>query len=69
MFTTKPGDNRPARVLIGMGLLFVVAFLGVYFQPQNRGDTTLFVLLTISVLASRMLTQPGRVPLKASRHR
>ena len=49
-FTTKPGDNRPVRVLISMGLLFVVAFLWVYFQPQNRGDTTLFALLTVSVL-------------------
>ncbi len=49
-FTSKPGDNRPVRVLISMGLLFMVAFLWVYFQPQNRGDTTLFALLTVSVL-------------------
>jgi len=49
-FTSKPGDNRPVRVLIVMGLLFIAAFLWVYFQPRNRGDTTLFTLLTISVL-------------------
>lgn len=49
-FTTKSGDNRPVQLLIAMGLLFMVAFLWVYFQPQNRGHTGLFILLTVSVL-------------------
>lgn len=40
------------RVLIVVGLLFVLAFLGVYFQPRNRGDTTAVSLLTISVLSN-----------------
>jgi cellulose synthase (UDP-forming) len=49
-FTSTDRDNRPVRVLIVVGLLFVVGFMWVYFDPQNRGDTNLFTLLTISVL-------------------
>jgi cellulose synthase (UDP-forming) len=49
-FSSRPGDNWPIRVLIGIGLLFMAAFLWVYFQPQNRGVSWLFILLTISVL-------------------
>ncbi len=49
-FSSEPGDNRPVRVLILTGLLFVVAFLVVYFQPANRGYSWLFAGLTISVL-------------------
>ncbi|WP_018618554.1 glycosyltransferase family 2 protein [Spirosoma luteum] len=49
-FSSRPGDNRPIRVLICIGLLFMAAFLWVYFQPQNRGVSWLFILLTISVL-------------------
>ncbi len=49
-FSSQSGDNWPVRILIGIGLLFMMAFLWVYFQPQNRGVSWLFVLLTISVL-------------------
>ncbi|MBO0938277.1 glycosyltransferase [Fibrella sp. HMF5335] len=49
-FSSKPHDLRPVRLLIVMGLLFMAAFLWVYFQPQNRGYSWLFALLTISVL-------------------
>lgn len=49
-FSSEPGDNRPVRVLILMGLLFMSAFSWVYFQPANRGYSWLFLLLTISVL-------------------
>jgi cellulose synthase (UDP-forming) len=49
-FSAAPGDNRPVRVLIVVGLLFMAAFLGVYFQPQNRGYPWLFGMLTISVV-------------------
>ena len=53
-FSSRPGDNRPVRVLIGMGLVFMAAFLWVYFQPQNRGVSWLFAPLTISVLFKLM---------------
>jgi cellulose synthase (UDP-forming) len=49
-FSSKPGDNRPVRVMIIAGLLFMAAFVGVYFQAQNRDYSWLFVLLTISVV-------------------
>ncbi|MBO0933687.1 glycosyltransferase [Fibrella aquatilis] len=49
-FSSKPRDQWPVRVLIVMGLLFMSVFLWVYFQPQNRGYSWLFALLTISVL-------------------
>jgi cellulose synthase (UDP-forming) len=49
-FTSTAHDNRPLRVLILIGLLFWVAFIGVYFQPDNWGYSWLFVLLTISVV-------------------
>ncbi|GAB3796380.1 hypothetical protein GCM10028819_13890 [Spirosoma humi] len=49
-FTYKAGDVRLVRVLIGIGLLFVVAFLWVFFQPQNQGYPWLFGLLSVSVL-------------------
>lgn len=49
-FSATPGDNRPIRVLIVIGLLFMAAFLWVYFQPENQGYSWLFGLLTVSVL-------------------
>lgn len=49
-FSSEPGDDRPVRVLILVGLLFMVAFVVVYFQPESRGYSWLFVGLTISVL-------------------
>ena len=49
-FSSKPRDQWPVRVLIAMGLLFMAAFLWVYFQPQNRGYSWLFALLTVSVV-------------------
>ena len=45
--TTK---NRPIRLLIIMGVIFMGAFLVVYFQPANRGYSWLYGLLTCSVL-------------------
>lgn len=38
------------RLLILAGLLFMMGFLVVYFQPENRGHPWLFGLLTASVL-------------------
>ena len=49
-FTTATPSNRPVRVLILIGLLFMAAFLGVYFQPANRGYSWLYLLLTVSVV-------------------
>lgn len=49
-FSSTSGDNRPIRVLIVIGLLFMTAFLWVYFQPKNQGYSWLFGLLTVSVL-------------------
>ncbi len=49
-FSSEPGDYRPVRLLILTGLLFMGAFLVVYFLPANRGYSWLFALLTISVL-------------------
>lgn len=49
-FTSTPGDNRPVRILILTGLLFLGVFVWVYFQPANRGYSWLYTLLTISVL-------------------
>ncbi|GAB2575374.1 glycosyltransferase family 2 protein [Spirosoma areae] len=49
-FTSRPGDKRPIQVLIVIGLLFMAAFLWVYFQPRNQGYSWLFGLLTVSVL-------------------
>lgn len=49
-FTSRPRDQWPVRILIVMGLLFMAAFLWVYFQPQNRGYSWLFGLLTVSVV-------------------
>ena len=48
-FVFKKRDKRPIRILISVGLLFIVAFLVVYFQPDNRGYSWLFALLTASV--------------------
>ncbi|GAB3947697.1 hypothetical protein GCM10028805_20430 [Spirosoma harenae] len=48
-FAFKPSDKRRIHLLILVGLLFMVAFLAVYFQPSNRGYSWLFILLTISV--------------------
>jgi cellulose synthase (UDP-forming) len=36
-------------MLILVGVLFMAVFLWMYFQPQNRGYTLLFVLLSISI--------------------
>lgn len=49
-FTSSPGDHRPVRILIVVGLLFMAAFSWVYFQPDNVGYSWLYVLLTISVV-------------------
>ncbi|MBO0951535.1 glycosyltransferase [Fibrella sp. HMF5405] len=49
-FTYKPGDTLPVRILISIGLLFMAAFVWVYFQPGNQGYSWLYVLLTISVV-------------------
>ncbi|MGF7219120.1 cellulose synthase (UDP-forming) [Spirosoma lacussanchae] len=49
-FSYRVGDVRPVRVLIMVGLLFVAAFLWVFFQPENRGYSWLFGLLAVSVL-------------------
>jgi len=49
-FSYRAGDVRPVRVLIVVGLLFMVAFLWVFFQPENRGYSWLFGLLAVSVL-------------------
>ena len=49
-FTSKSGDNRPVRVLIGFGLLFMAGFAWVYGQPENRGHPVLFGMLTVSVM-------------------
>ncbi|RIV17440.1 glycosyltransferase [Fibrisoma montanum] len=49
-FTYRAGDVRPVRVLIVIGLLFMAAFLWVFFQPENRGYSWLFGLLAVSVL-------------------
>ncbi|WP_332367707.1 cellulose synthase catalytic subunit [Spirosoma telluris] len=48
-FSFKKSDKRLIRILISVGLLFIVAFLWVYLQPTNRGYTWLFIMLTISV--------------------
>ncbi|QJW90811.1 glycosyltransferase [Spirosoma taeanense] len=49
-FTAKVQDMRPLRVLIVIGLLFMAAFVWVYFQPANQGNAWLFGLLTVSVI-------------------
>jgi cellulose synthase (UDP-forming) len=49
-FSYTPHDRRPIRMLIGVGVFFLIGFVWIYFQPQNRGDTPLFVLLSISVV-------------------
>lgn len=49
-FTYKPGDILPVRILITVGLLFMAAFIWVYFQPGNQGYSWLYILLTISVV-------------------
>ncbi|GAB3727210.1 glycosyltransferase [Spirosoma lituiforme] len=49
-FTYKAGDVRLIRALIVVGLLFVLAFLWVFFQPRNQGYSWLFALLSVSVL-------------------
>lgn len=48
-FSFKPNDKRPIRLLILVGVLFIIAFLWVFLQPDNRGYSLLFTLLTISV--------------------
>ncbi len=48
-FTSRPGDNWPVRVLILAGLVFMGVFGWVFFQPENRGYSWLYVLLAISV--------------------
>ncbi|MBC3794785.1 cellulose synthase (UDP-forming) [Spirosoma sp. LMG 31447] len=49
-FSARSGDNRPIRVLILIGLLFVIAFLVVYFHPDNQGYSWLYGMLTASVV-------------------
>jgi cellulose synthase (UDP-forming) len=48
-FSYRKKDRMPIRLLILVGLLFMAAFLWKYFQPQNRGYTLLFVLLSVSI--------------------
>ncbi|GAB4045356.1 glycosyltransferase family 2 protein [Spirosoma litoris] len=48
-FSYKKSDKRLIRILISVGVLFIVGFLWVYLQPSNRGYSWLFALLTISV--------------------
>ncbi|QMW05860.1 glycosyltransferase [Spirosoma foliorum] len=48
-FSFKKSDKRLIRILISVGILFIVGFLWVYLQPSNRGYSWLFALLTISV--------------------
>ncbi|QDK79697.1 glycosyltransferase [Spirosoma sp. KCTC 42546] len=48
-FSFKKSDKRPIRILISVGLLFIVAFLWVYLKPENRGYSWLFAMLTVSV--------------------
>ena len=48
-FTSRRNDARPVRVLILIGLVLMGGFLWVYLQPQNRGYSWLFALLTASV--------------------
>ena len=48
-FAFKKSDKRPIRILILIGLLFMIAFLWVYWQPANRDYLPLFTLLTLSV--------------------
>jgi cellulose synthase (UDP-forming) len=48
-FSFRKTDSRSIRILILVGLLFMVFFLAVYFQPANRGYSWLFAMLTISV--------------------
>jgi cellulose synthase (UDP-forming) len=49
-FSSKPGDSWSVRIMIVAGLLFMVVFIWVYFQPQYQSYSWLFVLLTISVV-------------------
>ncbi|QKZ13409.1 glycosyltransferase family 2 protein [Spirosoma sp. KUDC1026] len=48
-FSYRKKDRTPIRILILIGMLFMGAFLWMYFQPQNRGYTLLFVLLSVSI--------------------
>ncbi|GAB4025286.1 glycosyltransferase family 2 protein [Spirosoma gilvum] len=48
-FAYKKSDRQPIQILIIAGLLFIAAFLGVYLQPDTRGYSWLFALLTVSV--------------------
>ncbi|MVM34750.1 glycosyltransferase [Spirosoma sp. HMF4905] len=48
-FSFKKSDKRLIRLLISVGILFMVAFLWVYLQPSNQGYSWLFAMLTISV--------------------
>jgi cellulose synthase (UDP-forming) len=49
-FSASPANSRPIRLLIIMGLVFMLAFLFVYFQPVSRGYSWLYGMLTFSVL-------------------
>lgn len=49
-FSWRASDVRSVRILIVVGLLFMAAFLWVFFQPENRGYSWLFGLLATSVL-------------------
>jgi cellulose synthase (UDP-forming) len=49
-FTSTPGDHRPVRLLILIGLGFMAALCWIYFQPGSAGYGWLYVLLTASVV-------------------
>jgi cellulose synthase (UDP-forming) len=49
VFASRPNDRWPVRVLVGLGLLFMAGFAGVYVQPASRGEGWLFGLLSVSV--------------------
>ena len=49
-FSSVSSHRRPIRMLVAMGIVFMLAFLFVYFQPINRGYPCLYCLLTISVV-------------------
>jgi cellulose synthase (UDP-forming) len=48
-FSPASSNRRPIRLLVTMGLVSILAFLLVYFQPVSRGYSWLYGMLTVSV--------------------